>query len=512
MRIRIANFINNLDRIAASKGYYLLAIGLFIFEFIILLNGNWGKDFWEHNAVINELSKHPVDPGNPVLALNVPHAFFSPYTVLLGLIGHLTNLSSFTLLFCAGLINLALLLTAIRYFVFSLFSHNQKKIAFYLLLFELIAWGPAAWRFSSFYHITALNYVLPYPSTFSYVVTLFSISFYVRYHAIVNHFRKAMLLIIIIVLNAVVILIHPTTAIFLYIFMVVYTLTSMIKKFNLKLLIPVILGVAVPLSLVGFWPYYPFWDLILNESQGSQFHLASMTLYAKLFIRLLPVWFILPLLWKRVRENYTDLFVFLFLALLSVYIYGLFSKQYGYGRVIYFMVFTLHIIMAVWFSGLNLKTMKEKLLASGFLFLTLPFLLFHIPLIYKNIVPGMVEKPFLGLKFLSNTVNSNDVILTDKETMLYVPSYGGKVIASLYPAYWIPDNEQRKRDIELYFSNKVSNSERAAILRKHKVQYILLKQDNKVYGGVKSFSYSVSRLVYKNKDYILLRVKNTYNQ
>jgi hypothetical protein len=50
---------------------------------LTLANEVGGFDFWEHAAVLRELSVHPFYPRHPVLDLGAAHAFF-PYLVALG--------------------------------------------------------------------------------------------------------------------------------------------------------------------------------------------------------------------------------------------------------------------------------------------------------------------------------------------------------------------------------------------------------------------------------------------
>ena len=46
------------------------------------LNQRWQGDFWQHSACVAEIAAHPFSPQHPFVALNRPHEFYSPYTVL----------------------------------------------------------------------------------------------------------------------------------------------------------------------------------------------------------------------------------------------------------------------------------------------------------------------------------------------------------------------------------------------------------------------------------------------
>jgi hypothetical protein len=352
-----------------------------------------------------------------------------------------------------------------------------------------------------------LHYVLPYPSTFAFIITLFALGIFVRTEKQKNIKVRILTLPLLWLMYTTVVLTHPTTAIFLIGFTLSFCLSSLIREFNLQSLLYVIAVISIPLVLVGQWPYYPFWDLILVQSQGSQFHAASETLYAKLFIRLLPVWVLLPLLWYRFRKNHFDFYVTTFIGLFILYLYGYFTGQYGYGRVIFFIVFILHIMASEWISGLDTKIVRNVWFASGFLVLILPFLLFHTPRIIRDLIPGYFHKPYKNLAHLNNTISDDDIVLTDITSMLYVPAINGKVIASRYPPYWIPDNEQRLQEVSDFFNSHTTNKIRVDIILKRDIDFILLSNDAEmVPEDVRSFSYAISNIIFSNADYVLLKV------
>jgi hypothetical protein len=506
----IFRIISSIDKAASSgKSYFWLAVIVFIFEFVNIMNGNWGKDFWEHAAVIRELTANPFHPGHPVLNLVKPHAFYSPYAVLLGLAGYYSGLSPFILLGFAGVLNLLLWLVAIRYFVYSLFLRDQEKISFYFLLFQLFAWGPMAWRYSSFYHITTLNYVLPYPSTISFILSLFSIGFHLRF--VIRSSKYTILFIpVVILFNAVVLLTHPTTAIFLFAFLSTVTFVEFVKNRSVELLFLLAISIGIPTWLVSYWPYYPFWDLVVTESSGSQFHTDSQTFYQRLAVRLLPVWLGVGLLWKRFRKNRYDLLFLSFFGLLIIYIYGYFTKQYGYGRLISFLVMIMHLVIAAWFAKQKFLPGSGKL-AISFLFflLMLLFPFFHFGLLTKNTIPGLLPKDHKELGLLQSYLPKEVNILGDAKTILYLPAYGVKVTTSLYPAYWIGDNKQRRTDMENYFGEHQNDSLRKEILDKYKLRYIIIgKNSNTVSGAAREFSYSVGDRIFCGDAYDLLILKD----
>ena len=64
--------------------------------------------------MIRELAERPFNPMNPILAASdAPHAFFSPYTLMLGLLVRWTCADAVNFLTAVGIANLAVFLVAI---------------------------------------------------------------------------------------------------------------------------------------------------------------------------------------------------------------------------------------------------------------------------------------------------------------------------------------------------------------------------------------------------------------
>ena len=59
-----------------KRSYIILAGLLLFFEVILIFKGQWNGDFFEHSAVVNELSKNLFHPQNPIISSNTTHAFF----------------------------------------------------------------------------------------------------------------------------------------------------------------------------------------------------------------------------------------------------------------------------------------------------------------------------------------------------------------------------------------------------------------------------------------------------
>jgi hypothetical protein len=59
--------------------YLILSMLLLVVMSGQALYGEWIYDFWEHSAVVKELSVHPLYPSHHLFLVDKPHAFASPY-------------------------------------------------------------------------------------------------------------------------------------------------------------------------------------------------------------------------------------------------------------------------------------------------------------------------------------------------------------------------------------------------------------------------------------------------
>src|SRR5689334_13057903 len=91
-------------KINLRHSYRIAAIALALFKTYRILQQQWSGDFWQHSAVVKALSENLVHPGNPVVLSDAPHAFYSPYALLVAVFSRLTgfdpivSLSSFAFL------------------------------------------------------------------------------------------------------------------------------------------------------------------------------------------------------------------------------------------------------------------------------------------------------------------------------------------------------------------------------------------------------------------------------
>lgn len=468
---------------------------LVLLQALLIHKAPWTGDYWEHRAVVRELSLHLQHPSHPILKVDAPHAFFSPYIVLLGAAIATTGITVSTALNIAMLFNLLLFFAAI-YLLTTLFINEERKRSkafFLLLLFLLFFWGPQAPLYSSYLHIQSLVLTLSYPSAFAFSCSVFAASvtkLLLQNTSSIN--KQVGLFITLILLLSLTLLCHPLTFLFAASLLLYVSNTSLFHaNFNRQQLIrkTFLLFTAGILSLMlaGVWPYYPVFSLFKYVDGGNQFHADSIALYQSLFKQAFPL-LLLPVLVffnpsNSLRKEWPWLISISVLLLL--FVIGYLTGAYGMGRMMAFVFIFCHLFIVKYL--LSIKQSKVPWFVLLFL-LAIPYLL-QTKTTFNYLFATNVEivsntaqfqkdshsaKARL-LHFLEPELDKKTaVVLTDMPTSLFIPAMGARVVAAVYPVYWVADAEERKKQVQLFFSASATKTDRANLIIRYKPDYILL--------------------------------------
>ena len=120
---RIREIKENPKLLLTQYSYILLATGVFVNQLIHIAKAQWKHDFWEHSAVVHELTKNFFHPHNPIIKGDVPHAFFTPYSLLVALFSKVTTLNSIQSLEWFAAFNLI-------FFLFNHLNYSVKVVLF----------------------------------------------------------------------------------------------------------------------------------------------------------------------------------------------------------------------------------------------------------------------------------------------------------------------------------------------------------------------------------------------
>lgn len=471
-------------------------------------NGQWFGDFWEHSAVVRELATHILHPSHPQLLLDAPHAFYSPYTVMVALLARALHWDALGALSIMGLVNLGLLFFGLRLFVFSIVPKHRSATAFYTLLLTLFWWGSSAWwgGFSGFFHIGNIGFVLPYPSTFATAITLAAIG--------MNRRRietKRQICLVPIFLIAVIVLIsHPIAFLFLIVGVVSQSCAERHSVPSQVILTGIILGLAF--LVATYWPYFPVLNLLMGES--AVYHFSNRAMYHQVTTRIWPALIGVPLVIATIKSNRRHPLVLMLVLLVGIYGYGAVSDRYSYGRVLSYIVLLLHIIMAEHVSMLE-STLQEVHGSSGFrrLIVCATVTVMAVILSFKPLKITLWEAlrerspTYKNYLFLSRFTGQYEVVLGDIIASWMVPTFGGKIVAAAHPLAFVPDHDARRRDLDRFFNRATGLEERQQIIQKYKANYLLLRKSKGQH--LQRPFMPQGQIVFENESFVLISLKSS---
>lgn len=488
--------------------YWLLAGALFVLMAFHAANGRWMGDFWEHAAVVRELATHPWAPLHPILDSDAPHAFFSPYSLTVALLARTLDLAPVTALAVMGMVNLLAFLLVYPWFIRMLFSDvDQDAVAFYSLLLVLLLWGRRAWFWSGFMHIFVLGYVLPYPSTFAFVLTLATAASLLAW---TRDGRRRWLLIVFPSM-VLVVLTHPTTAIGM--FVIAFWILVADGRWSFLKTVGVAGAAFLGTLLVAqLWPYYNFITLLLHSS--SDFHAVNREMYTNVLPKVAPALAGIPLIAWRLFRNRRDVLGLSFLSLAGLYLAGALTELWGFGRVITMSMVILQLATG-WAlamaekalatfdptKGVVAQTMLPAVVLYVLLFRINPTAIYLLKDIARRTAPAYQEYAFLG-----RLTDQYDVVVADLFTGWPVPAWGGKVVASLQPLAFISDHQERRALLGRFFAPNTPDPERRAFLARYGADYVLLDRSLQPSPLVEALS-RLGEPVYDDSRFLLMRTR-----
>lgn len=483
---------------ALSENRYL-ALSLLLLAFMLshAVKQKWGSatDVWEHIAAAREMAAHPFDPRHPMLPVDAPHQFFTPYTLLVAMIVKLTGWHVLTAFGTFGILNLGLVLFGLHRFVRALGGDND--VAFYTLLFTLFLWGVDTWFYSGFLHFNVIAHVLSYPSTFALGLTLVVLTMQAR-------FLKSgdlRLQIGIMAAGVVVLLSHPIT--FTFFAIGCLSMVALRSARRWEALVATTLALMAAGALAMIWPYFSIYDLLLGgspEVEGAYRNAvdaANHELYNQVLRRILPALVVVPFVVIRLRDWRRDPLALMAAGLAAAYAYGWAFDFGSLGRSLSFLLLVGVTILAqelvkvqkdladlgsaassarrwvrvtvgvfVLIGMFNLRNgfevLPDRLVAD------LPYEWIHNEIGFTR---------FDDFQFVERNHARYPVVLSDLYTSLEVPTFGSRSV-SFARAQPFVDTSERSADLGRFFAAESSGTERRAILDRYDVGLLILTQEH----------------------------------
>ncbi len=464
----------------------------------------WVGDLGIHAATLERLRHDLTAPGDPLVDANVDSPYYSPWMVLLALVGKMTGLSTFGVLHLAAVADLVLLITGIRRFVRTL-SRRPAAVPLAILTTTLL-YGWELFTWSGFPGLTSLALCLAYPSTFA-MGAAFHLWALVR-QGLVRDWRLPAYLALGLLL-AVILLSHQFTGV-----VTVFGLLAIVlgqRPFpDRAVLWRLGAAIALTVAILLVWPYYSFFSL-LGVGGLEEIH---KPLYAHLGSRFGLLLLGVAALVVRFRRDRRDPLVLLFAMGAVVYLAGGVTGHWSWGRVLPAVFFSAQIALAVEAAegGRLVRRVLVPLTAVGLLVGcwaqagSLQYVLrpTAIPPVARS---APAQKAWTYYTWITPYVRYGDVIMTKDYAPLHqAPAYGGYTVAPGYPDFFLPDQNRRTADTLRYFAPGTSRVERLALLREYDARWIIQRRHS---GGLSLTDPALREVARGPKGEILLRVVGT---
>jgi alpha-1,6-mannosyltransferase len=476
--------------VAVSAVLVLIAIG-------VSFRQPWVGDFGIHAGTIERLRIDLVNPGDPMVAASGPNAYYTPYTLVLGLVARVTGWSGRTVLAVAGPLVLIVFLVGLYRFAGALAPARPAAARLGALVTVLLAWGTSPLDWSGFVSLYGLPLTTGYPSFAAVGLTL--LLWAGLYRAL--HRGKPVWWFGLLGLGAgVIMLIHPFTG-------VVAGLGA------LAIAVSIARGraawlrlgaAALAAALVVFsWPYYRFVDLL--RAQGYDAIHQPLYTHALGYFGLSAIG--LPALWLRWRRDRLDPLVLLFALCGLTVVAGGLTGHYALGRawpgVLLATQLALGIELAAvpWrslFAGqrsvpVSAWTMRVWAVATvlvlavglwfqaGNLLLALPSS-HRLSTVAKEL---HTTTPGSDLGWVRERTQVGDVVLTDRAGYLQaLPEYGLRTVAPVWPDPFLSNVDTRRSDAARMLDPATAASVRAELLQRYNVKWLLVARvDSRPAGG-----------------------------
>lgn len=444
-------------------------------------------DFGQHASAMERIKANPFHPANPLIATSGDGSpYFSPYTVVGGLLAEMTESSGWEVMTVFAVVNLLLLLTGVHA-VTRILSPRPFAPVLALAAVTLL-WGtqPAAW--SGYLSLQSLALVVSYPSTFAAGLMLHLWALAGRTARLGGpSIRYAWMGF----LASVILLTHPITALSAGIGVFAFVAgwqrrwsREVVARWGLMMACLVIPGLL--------WPYYSVFGLVGDPTVDS----IHEDLYTDLFGWYGLALIGLPALFLRWERNVRDPLVIMFVSACAVAAYGRYTGHYTYGRSLGVFLLALQLALVVelsrrtWSRTRICLTLMTSITASVALVVQIGAV--------AAFAPGLLPKgpkvlavmprpqPWADYGWAASHVQPGDVVLTNgKQSMRMMPAHGAFTVAPAWPdpSVSAAARERRAADLRVFLQPGTEREEQRRILHRYGVRWLLLGKHDAVPKG-----------------------------
>ncbi|RSN48479.1 hypothetical protein DMH12_27060 [Streptomyces sp. WAC 04229] len=440
-------------------------------------------DAGQHAAVVERLKAGLLDPRHPMADLpGAGSAYYSPYALAQGVFARLTGLGGWEVVRLAGPLNLLVLLTGLNRFVRVL---SPRPWAPVLALGAMtLLWGTERAWWSGYLGLMSMTGNLGYPSTCAIGLTFWAWALTgararderrVRYvgpsglRGLPGYAGLG-------ALYGLVLLIHPITSV-----AAALGAVALVAGWQRGWRGPVVgrwaLTGAVAVASAALWPYFDVFALAGDDSVDALHRVLYLDLPGEFWLGLLG----LPALWARGRRSARDPLVLMFALDCAVVAYGWCSGHYTYGRILGLSLVPAQFALAVELAAPRPWGRWRRALggmaAAG---AALGFLTVHAgAVVPRALDPVGFEQPpdWPDYTWAARHIGPGEVVITDGYYAGHaIAGYGPNLAAPAWPDPSLDERERARRtaDVRAYLAPASTPAERAAVVRRYDVRWLLL--------------------------------------
>ncbi|MGW3955258.1 hypothetical protein ACWEKM_30950 [Streptomyces sp. NPDC004752] len=455
-------------RVLPGAAAALVALVL-VLLLLVIVRLPWAGDLGMHAATVERLRHSLLHPGNPLVDADTPSPYYSPWTLVLGVVAKATGLSVFVVLRIGALAGLALLVTGVWRYVRTLSGHPAAPALAVLCL--LFLWGPLPLNWSGFLGLNSLALTVSYPS-----VCALGLSFH--FWAWLTRALRADAgwgaWLGLGALWALILLVHQFSGVVASLgALAVVVAARPGRELLARLGAAVLLGPAV----LWVWPYYDFFALF---SAGADLEAIHRPLYQHLPGRLALVLLGVAALVPRWRRDRRDPLAIFFVLGTVVFAAGGVSGHYAWGRALPAALIPAQLaaaLEAVSAGRRAVRTAWACLLGAALLVGawaqvgTVGYVTGRAAL--PGVVAAKYRAPWTGYQWITPWVKYGDVVMARTVPARQIPAYGAYTVAPGYPDVFLPDAGRREEAVRRYFAAGTSDGVRRGIVREYGVRWVV---------------------------------------
>ncbi|CAL9512400.1 hypothetical protein SUDANB6_03673 [Streptomyces sp. enrichment culture] len=440
-------------------------------------------DAGQHAAVVERLKADLLHPRHPMADLpGAGSAYYSPYAVAQGAFARLAGLDGWAVLRLAGPLNLLVLLTGIGRLVRVLTPRPWAPVL--ALAAMTLLWGTERAWWSGYLGLMSMTGNLGYPSAFAIGLTFWAWALtgarargagrlrYVGPSGLPGSAGYAGLG----ALYGVILLVHPITSVAAALGALAFV-TGWQRGWRGAVAGRWAQTAGAALAVALSWPYFDVLALAGDDSVDAMHRTLYLNLPGQFWLALLG----LPALWLRGRRSPRDPLVLMFALEGAVVAYGWFSGHYTYGRILGLTLVPLQFALAVELAAPRPWGRRRHLLGrAATAGACAGFLTVHAGAVVPAALdPVGFEQPprWPSYDWAARHIRPGEVVITDGYYAVHaIAGYGPNLAAPAWPDPALDERERLRRvaDVRAYLARDSTPAERAAVVRRYRVRWLLL--------------------------------------